>query len=167
MKDVNLGKTSITLISLIKSPCEGRNLQGIACVTELDLSPKPFSNLIWAVTLFMGPMKVIMGYEYYQQSVGYILMPSDWSWITLQPCRDKQCPSRYSKPLLGTGPIIVVNRTLMNIIKCCFLGLLTSLLNVKFSPSMCSHSSFSCWRSDWHNYACDMYLRSYLWWLLG
>ena len=44
----------------IKSPCEGRNLQGIACVAEVDLSPKPPT---WAVTLFMGLMSVIMGYE--------------------------------------------------------------------------------------------------------
>ena len=41
----------------------GRNLQGIACVAEVDLSPKPFSNPTWAVTLFKGPMNVIMGYE--------------------------------------------------------------------------------------------------------
>ena len=44
-------------------PCEGRNLQGIACVTEVDLSPKPCFNPTWAVTLFKGPKNVIMGYE--------------------------------------------------------------------------------------------------------
>ena len=49
----------------IKGPCEGRNLQGIACVAEVDLSPKPFSNPTWVVTLFKGAMKVIMGYEYH------------------------------------------------------------------------------------------------------
>ena len=49
----------------IKGPCEGRNLQGIACMTEVDLSPKPCSNPTWAVTLFKGPMNVIMGYEYH------------------------------------------------------------------------------------------------------
>ena len=50
---------------VVKGPCEGRNLQRIACVTEVDLSPKPCSNFTWAVTLFKGPMNVIMGYEYH------------------------------------------------------------------------------------------------------
>ena len=50
---------------LIKGPCEGWSLQQeIACVAEVDLSPKPFSKRTWAVTLFKGPMNVIMGYEY-------------------------------------------------------------------------------------------------------
>ena len=40
-------------------PCEGQNLQGIACVAEVDFSPKPFS---WAVCN-KGPMNVIIGYE--------------------------------------------------------------------------------------------------------
>ena len=43
-----------------KGLCEGRNLQGIASVVEVDLSPKPFSNPTWAVTLCKGPMNVIM-----------------------------------------------------------------------------------------------------------
>ena len=47
----------------LKSPCEGRNLQEIVCLAEVDLSPKPFFNPIWAVTLFIGPMNVIMDYE--------------------------------------------------------------------------------------------------------
>ena len=32
-------------------------------MAEVDFSPKPFSNLNWAVTLFKGPMNFVMGYE--------------------------------------------------------------------------------------------------------
>ena len=36
---------------------------GISCLAEVDLSPKPFSNPTWSVTLFKGPMNDIMGDE--------------------------------------------------------------------------------------------------------
>ena len=48
---------------LLKGPCEGQTLEVIACVAEVDLSPKPLSNPTWAVTLFKGLMISIMGYE--------------------------------------------------------------------------------------------------------
>ena len=31
-------------------------------------------------------------------------------------------------------------------------------LNVNFSPCMCSHSSFYCWRSDWHMHVICTYV---------
>ena len=54
---------AVPAVKAIKGPCEGQTLQGIACVAEVDFSPKPFSNPTWAVPLFKGPMNVIMGYE--------------------------------------------------------------------------------------------------------
>ena len=43
----------------------GNRVQEIACVFEEDFSPKPFSKLIWAVTLYKEPINVITGNEYH------------------------------------------------------------------------------------------------------
>ena len=46
-------------------------MEEILCVVEVDLSPKPLSNLAWAATHFKRLINVIVGYESIQQAVAY------------------------------------------------------------------------------------------------
>ena len=88
-------------------------------MAEVDLSPKPFPNPTWVVTLFKGPMNVIMAMNIINNKLGtfWCILTGHESHYSLVETSNSQL-----------GPIIVVNRALMNIIKCCFLGVLTSLL---------------------------------------
>ena len=53
--------------------CEGRNLDAIGCVDEVDLSHMPLSNLTCTVTCFKVIMHVIMGYESINNELGGVV----------------------------------------------------------------------------------------------
>ena len=97
-------------------------------MAEVDFSPKPFSNLTWAVTLLKEPMNVIMVMNIINNKLGAF-----WCISTVHESHYSLVETSYGqlniKAFTRHCPIIVVNRALMNIIKCCYLDVLTSLIN--------------------------------------
>ena len=48
-------------------------MEAILCVVEVDLSPKPLSNLAWAATHFKRLMNVIVGMNLFNKQLPTIL----------------------------------------------------------------------------------------------